>query len=213
MILHVMRHELLLFAREPRFWIPFFLPPALLFASQAILLSFPLNAELTGQMLLLTGILMAPMSSPLAADSFAGERERGSLELLCLSPVRPADLFWGKFFAVLPFPVIFALCAQCAYALLFPQVTFVLFWKASLASVSFALWMTGLSLLVSLSAKTVRSATQVSLFLVLPLILFAQWESDRYFASNLLPALLPLGVLAFLALCACAGLRKFRRNF
>ncbi len=212
MILHIVRHELRLFVREPRFWIPFFLPPLLLFISEAVLLSLPLDAELTGRMLLLTGILMAPMGSPLAADSFAGERERNSLELLCLLPVPSSTLFWGKLGAILPFPILFALLAQVAYTLLFPQVTFDIFWKAALASVAFSLWVTGFSLLISLSAKTVRAATQTSLFIIFPLLLVAQWGSGYYFASGFLPIGLFVAVLLFVAVCVAVGLRKFSRS-
>ena len=67
------------------------------------------------------------------------------------------------------------------------------------------------SLLVSLSAKTVRSATQVSLFLVLPLILFRAVESDR--RSH---RIISCAASARARSSRCAHGRastKFRRNF
>ena len=94
MILHVLKHELRLVFREPRFWIPFIIPPVILAASQMLAVSRYGGQIMEGMesyMMLLLGCLMAPMGAPLAADSFAGERERNSLELLQLSPAKPAQ--------------------------------------------------------------------------------------------------------------------------
>ncbi|MBP5753280.1 MAG: hypothetical protein J6W60_10580, partial [Treponema sp.] len=38
-MLHVFRHELRLIFRDPRFWIPFIIPPVILAASQGIAVS------------------------------------------------------------------------------------------------------------------------------------------------------------------------------
>ena len=111
-MLHILKHELCLIFREPRFWIPFIIPPVILAASQMLAVSRyggEIMQGMDGYMMLLLGCLMAPMGAPLAADSFAGERERNSLELLQLSPIKPSHLFWGKLLAVLPFPIIFSL--------------------------------------------------------------------------------------------------------
>ena len=124
-MLHVFRHELRLIFRDPRFWIPFIIPPVILAASQAIAVSRyggQIMQGMEGYMMLLLGCLMAPMGAPLAADSFAGERERNSLELLQLSPIAPTSLFWGKLLAILPFPVLFAILAQVAYWFAHPEI-------------------------------------------------------------------------------------------
>ena len=133
-MLHVFRHELRLIFRDPRFWIPFIIPPVILAASQGIAVSRyggQIMEGMEGYMMLLLGCLMAPMGSPLAGDSFAGERERNSLELLQLSPIAPARLFWGKLLAIVPFPVGFALLAQFVYWASHPDISTV----AALASV------------------------------------------------------------------------------
>jgi hypothetical protein len=99
-MLHVFRHEIRLIFREPRFWIPFIIPPVILAASQGIAVSRyggQIMEGMEGYMMLLLGCIMAPMGAPLAADSFAGERERGSLELLQLSPVAPAKFFGASY--------------------------------------------------------------------------------------------------------------------
>ena len=80
MIWTVARHEWLLIFREPRFWVPFLFPPLLLLVTQWIVFSNQGDAfgseDIQGYIMLLLGVMMAPMASPLTADSFAGERER-----------------------------------------------------------------------------------------------------------------------------------------
>lgn len=98
-MLHVFKHELRLIFRDPKFWIPFVIPAVILAASQGIAVSWyggQIMEGMEGYIMLLLGCLMAPMGSPLAGDSFAGERERNSLELLQLSPIAPTRLFLGK---------------------------------------------------------------------------------------------------------------------
>ena len=66
MLLHVFRHEIRLIFREPRFWIPFIIPPVILAASQAIATSrygTQVFDGMEGYMMLLLGCLMAPMGS------------------------------------------------------------------------------------------------------------------------------------------------------
>ncbi|MDD7496960.1 hypothetical protein [Fibrobacter sp.] len=73
----VFKHELRLIFRDPKFWIPFVIPPVILAASQGIAVSRyggQIMEGMEGYMMLLLGCLMAPMGSPLAGDSFAGER-------------------------------------------------------------------------------------------------------------------------------------------
>ena len=71
-MLHVFKHELRLIFRDPRFWIPFIIPPVILAASQAIAVSRYGGEIMQGMesyMMLLLGCLMAPMGAPLAGDS------------------------------------------------------------------------------------------------------------------------------------------------
>lgn len=213
MILHVLKHELRLIFREPRFWIPFVIPPVLLAASQGIAVSRyggQIMQGMEGYMMLLLGCLMAPMGAPLAADSFAGERERNSLELLQLSPVKPADLFWGKLLAVLPFSVIFSLLALLAYlAAHADAVDGTTACAAILGAVSACLLINAFSLLLSLKSKTVRSATQGSLFLIVPLLLLVQFGYQEFLNGLVMPV---LALIISLVVCIAAtvvGMRKF----
>ena len=180
-MLHVFKHELRLVFRDPRFWIPFVIPPVILAASQAIAVSHyggQVMEGMEGYMMLLLGCLMAPMGAPLAADSFAGERERNSLELLQLSPIAPARLFWGKLLAILPFPVAFSLLAEFAYWLAHPEISTTVAVASVLGSLSAVLLTTSFSLMLSLRVKTVRAATHFSLFFIVPLL------SCRFYCSS-----------------------------
>lgn len=215
MILHVLKHELRLIFREPRFWIPFIIPPVLLAASQGIAVSRyggQIMQGMEGYMMLLLGCLMAPMGAPLAADSFAGERERNSLELLQLSPVKPTHLFLGKLLAVLPFSLVFSLLCQLVYfGVHSSDIQGETAAAAILGSVSACLLVNAFSLLLSLKAKTVRAATQGTLFFIIPLLLFVQFSYQSFLSSLMIPvATLVIAVVAC-SVSAFAGMRKFVR--
>ena len=211
-MLHVFRHEIRLIFREPRFWIPFIIPPVILAASQGIAVSRyggQIMEGMEGYMMLLLGCIMAPMGAPLAADSFAGERERGSLELLQLSPVAPAKIFWGKLLAILPFPVSFSLLAQLFYWFSHPVVPATVLVAAILGAVSAVLVTSAFSLVLSLRIKTVRAATQLSLFVIVPLLLLVQLGHDVFLQGLLIPTVVLALSVVLCAFVAFLSSRKF----
>ena len=211
-MLHVFRHEIRLIFRDPRFWIPFIIPPVILAASQAIAVSRyggQIMQGMEGYMMLLLGCLMAPMGSPLAGDSFAGERERNSLELLQLSPIKPSTLFWGKMLAILPFPVVFSLLAQSAYWLAHPDIPAVSAAASILGALSAVLLTTAFSLMLSLRVKTVRAAAHISLFLIVPLLLLVQMFHEVFLQGLLLPAVTLAASVVLCAVSVSFGLRRF----
>lgn len=163
-----------------------------------------------GYMMLLLGCLMAPMGAPLAADSFAGERERNSLELLQLSPVKPAELFWGKLLAVLPFSLTFALLAQLIYwASHFDAVSGETVIAAILGTASACLLVNAFSLLLSLKAKTVRAATQGTLFFIVPLLLLVQFGYQIFLQSLILPIAIFLLAILVCVIATALGMKRF----
>ena len=211
-MLHVFRHELRLIFRDPKFWIPFVIPPVILAASQGIAVSRyggQIMEGMEGYMMLLLGCLMAPMGAPLAGDSFAGERERNSLELLQLSPIKPSTLFWGKMLAILPFPVVFSLLAQSAYWLAHPDIPAVSAVASILGALSAVLLTTAFSLMLSLRVKTVRAAAHISLFLIVPLLLLVQMFHEVFLQGLLLPAVTLAASVILCAVSVSLGLRRF----
>lgn len=211
-MLHVFRHEIRLIFREPRFWIPFIVPPVILAASQGIAV-FRYGGQIMdgmdGYMMLLLGCLMAPMGAPLAADSFAGERERNSMELLQLSPIAPAKLFWGKLLAVIPFPVAFSLLVQSFYWLAHSEISTTEAVASFLGALSAVLVTNSFSLVLSLRVKTVRAAAHISLFVVVPLLLLVQLGHDVFLQGLLVPAVVLALSVAICAFVAFLSSRKF----
>ena len=211
-MLHVFKHELRLIFRDPRFWIPFIIPPVILAASQAIAVSRYGGEIMQGMesyMMLLLGCLMAPMGAPLAGDSFAGERERNSLELLQLSPIAPAKLFWGKLFAVLPFPLVFALLAQLGYWFSHSEITVTAAVASMLGALSAVLLTTAFSLMVSLRVKTVRAATHITLFFIIPLLLLVQMGHEVFLQGVFIPVVILALSIAISIAVTFMGMRKF----
>lgn len=211
-MLHVFKHELRLIFRDPKFWIPFVIPPVILAASQGIAVSRyggQIMEGMQGYMMLLLGCLMAPMGSPLAGDTFAGERERNSLELLQLAPIAPAKLFWGKLLAILPFPVVFALLAQFGYWVSHPEISTMSAVASVLGALSAVLLTTSFALVVSLRVKSVRAATHLTLFLIVPLLLLVQLGHEA-FLSGLFVPVVTLVVSVLLSIAATfMSMRKF----
>lgn len=211
-MLHVFKHELRLIFRDPRFWIPFIIPPVILAASQAIATSrygTQVFDGMEGYVMLLLGCLMAPMGAPLAGDSFAGERERNSLELLQLSPIAPAKLFWGKLLAIIPFPIVFALLAQLGYWFSHSEITTLEAGASMLGALSAVLLTTAFSLMISLRVKTVRAATHITLFFILPLLLLVQMGHEVFLRGLMIPlVVLALSVVISIAV-TFAGMKRF----
>ncbi|MBR6123309.1 ABC transporter permease [Candidatus Saccharibacteria bacterium] len=211
-MLHVLRHELRILFREPRFWIPFVIPPIILALSQFIAVSrydAGIMNGMQGYMMLLLGCLMAPMGAPLAADSFAGERERNSLELLQLLPVKASILFWGKLLAILPFPIVFAMLVQFAYWFSHPEISTTEALASVLGGLSAVLLTNAFSLLVSLKMKTVRAATHITLFFIVPLLLLVQMGYEYFLQGLFIPVLFLIGSVIVCVAASLLGMRKF----
>lgn len=208
----ILKHEWLLLFREPRFWIPFLLPTIVLLATKQVAeLDFgKMPPEFSGLVLLYLAAFAAPMAAPLTADTFAGERERRTLELLQISPARAGEIFAAKLLAIFPFPFLFAALSQGLFCLMNPGVPASILVNSLVASFAATLLFNGISLLVSLHSRTVRAATQCSVLLSLPLFFLAQKFYRAYFTNPALPPAVFLVSLLVLLAFAAAALRKFR---
>ena len=117
--------------------------------------------------------------------------------------------FWGKLLAVLPFPIIFSLMTQGAYWLGHREIPMVAAVASILGALSAVLLVNSFTLSLSLKAKTVRSATQLSLFFVVPILLLVQLGHEIFLQSLLLPLMIfALSVVAGLMM-TFLGRRKF----
>ena len=130
-------------------------------------------------MLLLAGLLPLGLSTSLAADTFAGERERRSLETLLCAPIPALPLFAGKGLAAwIPGQILswagFAMSAAIlAHAGVAPSAT-TMFLLGALVLPSMGLLSIGTALTASRRARTVRAAAQLAAMTLLPLLAAAQ---------------------------------------
>ena len=200
--IRIARHEMRQILREPKFLIPFLLPPLFLIGSHLFLFSEQMHSDVLPYTMLLCALLISPMVVPLASDSFAGERERNSLELLQLLPIHPLSIFWGKVLALIPIPLFFLVLSEFVFAKMLAESLFVYLWKTLF---------TVIALLVSLYAKSARAANQISLFFFFMAFFFFQMGSSFYLSNAFAP--LWLGLLTLLAdiLITFFAVRRFRK--
>ena len=120
-------------------------------------------------------------ASLLSANSFAGEKERRTLESLLFAPVDIFSLFFGKVLAAFVVAMVLALGSFILYGLtinifaypLFDQIIFpqknwwvLIFWVAPLFSLLTILF----NVAVSAKVKGFQEANQMSAFVILPII-------------------------------------------
>jgi ABC-2 type transport system permease protein len=169
-------------------------------------------------------ILPLMVASVIAADSFAGEKERKTLEALVYTPTTDLELFAGKLLSAwLPAGAV-AILGFVAYALsanigawstmgrvFFPNLMWVILvlWVAPAAA--------GLGLssmvLVSARANTFQEAYQIGGVVVLPIVMLmvGQAMGVLYFGAGMVAA---LGAVLWLidALLIWLGVRTFQRS-
>jgi len=159
-----------------------------------------------------------------AADSFAGEKERRSVEALLYTPIPDAELFFAKALpawlaAVVVDLVGFAVYVVVANAAAWPTLGRLILPDATWLVL--ALWTgpavaglgLGISVLVSSRVRGFQEATQLSALLVLPLTgLSIAQVLGAMAVSPWVVALLGLGLWAAAALLVFVGARTFRRD-
>lgn len=178
------------------------------------------------------GYLWAPLflivpllvSSGIAADSFAGERERKTLETLLYTPLTDLELFAGKVAGAWFTAVVVAMGGFILYAatvnlagwpvmgrVFFPNLT----WVLLLTWVVPAVALLGLGTVVLLSARveTAHEAFQSGGLIVLPVVvlMIGQITGVLYFGP-LLVVLLGAVVWVLALVVLWIGFRRFRRT-
>jgi ABC-type Na+ efflux pump permease subunit len=202
-------HELRHIIREPQFFIPYILVPFLMLAGYGLVAAnHPPNHEedayIARLLILFVGVIMSGMSLALCADSFAGEKERRTLETLFCTPVSLRAIFLGKLAGILLIPVItgwlgqtlvIGLAATRSYN--FPSGA-LLFCAFLLTPVS-GLLLTAITVGFSLRMATVRSTAQISGLCLLCLLIAVQGLAQWFF-SGLSNAVLVLLVMLTLSM-------------
>jgi ABC-2 type transport system permease protein len=127
----------------------------------------------------LLGLITQFQTLLLTAFAVVRERERGTLEQLVVTPIKPWELMLGK---ILPFVIIaFAnLCVASALGVYWFNVEFAGSFLLLLGlSTLFLLSSLGLGLLVSTISRTQTQAMQVALFIMLPSIILSGFVFPR----------------------------------
>ena len=165
-------------------------------------------------------VLLAVVS---AAGSIAGERERGTLEILLLSPITDRQLFLAKTIGAWLPAVVITLAGSVVYQLVataalwgtgvrpFPNLlwTLLLLWVAP----ALAAGALGVVVLLSARARTVQDAMQVGGVLVLPVVAVAVAQASGLLALGS-PAIAVAGAVLWVlaALLLRAGARSLQRD-
>src|SRR5213594_2378724 len=123
----------------------------------------------------------ASFSLVLALESFVGERERTTLEVLLSTPLREAEIYAGKVAAVLS--VSLALCygGLIVYCLLtFPGLGYFplgILLALALSTFCQVAAMVAGAVIISLNARTMRAANVMASFIILPMSVVLQVEA------------------------------------
>jgi len=201
------------------------LPPVLI-AAFAGLTPAQISVVFTTTYMLAPLFLMIPIlvTSGLAADAFAGERERRTLEALLYTPLSDRELFTAKTLVALLPALAVTVVGFVAYAIVvnaaawpmmhrvfFPNATWL--WMILWVAPAVALLGLAAMVLVSMRVRDVQESMQISGLLVLPLIalVVAQARGTLLLGPRVV-ALLGLALwIAALALISY-GVRTFRRE-
>ncbi len=125
--------------------------------------------------------LPASFSLVLALESFVGERERATLEVLLSTPLRAADIYAGKVISVLGISLTLCYGALAVYSLAtFPGLGYFpagILLSLALSTVCQVAAMVAGAVIVSASARTMRAANVMASFIILPMSVVLQVEA------------------------------------
>ena len=164
-------------------------------------------------------------SSVIGSDSFAGERERKTIEALLATPISDSELFLGKILVSFIPAMIITIISFGIYALVVDVITFGMFngmvllpnlvWLIMIFGVTptLALCSIGLTVIISSKVKGFKEAQQISVVLLLPVLglVFAQVSGVMVLGPAVLALL--MGVLAIVDIAVFyVGVETFKRE-
>jgi ABC-type Na+ efflux pump permease subunit len=178
------------------------------------------------QLLLSPLLLVIPLmvSAVLAADAFAGEKERRTLESLLHLPITDRDLFLAKLLGAFVPALVITWGGTVLYAIVanvvawpvterliipFSQWSLMMAWVAP----AVALLAIGLLVLVSSRARTTQEANQLGGAVILPLILLAAGQAAGFLLTPL-PVVFGFGLVVWAVALGIVvwGSRRFTRD-
>lgn len=171
--------------------------------------------------------LLIPLmaSSVIASDSFAGEKERKTIEALLATPISDGELFLGKMLVSFVPSMIVTVLSFVVYSVVFDVMAYDLFdgmlilptvdWVLLIFGLAptVALATIGLTVMISGKVKGFREAQQISVVLIIPILglVFGQISGAIIFGPLVILAL----ICAFLLIDFVVfrlGLKLFKRE-
>ena len=123
----------------------------------------------------------ASFSLVLALESFVGERERTTLEVLLSTPLREAEIYAGKVAAVLIVSLTLCYGGLLVYCLVaFPGLGYfplAILLALALSTICQVAAMVAGAVIISLNARTMRAANVMASFIILPMSVVLQVEA------------------------------------
>ena len=123
----------------------------------------------------------ASFSLVLALESFVGERERTTLEVLLSTPLREAEIYAGKLAAVLAVSLTLCYGGLIVYCLVaFPGLGYFpvgILLALALSTICQVAAMVAGAVIISLNARTMRAANVMASFIILPMSVVLQVEA------------------------------------
>jgi uncharacterized membrane protein SpoIIM required for sporulation/ABC-type transport system involved in multi-copper enzyme maturation permease subunit len=179
----------------------------------------PLIAErLVPFLLMVVGYFPITVSLVIALESFVGEKERGTIEPLLVSPLKDWQLFTGKLIAGTAAPLVTSYLGISVYmvGLYFQHIPFPdlnrMIQTLILTTIQALLMVSG-AMLISTQSTSVRAANLMASFIVIPMALLIQGESIMLFWGNdQVLWLAVVGVAILTVLLARMGIAHFQRE-
>ena len=123
----------------------------------------------------------ASFSLVLALESFVGERERTTLEVLLSTPLRETEIYAGKVVAVLAVSLTLCYGGLIVYCLVtFPGLGYfplAILLALALSTICQVAAMVAGAVIISLNARTMRAANVMASFIILPMSVVLQVEA------------------------------------
>jgi ABC-type Na+ efflux pump permease subunit len=164
-------------------------------------------------------------SSVIASDSFAGEKERKTIEALLAMPMTDSDLFLGKVLVSFVPSMMITVISFLIYSVVVDAFSFTLFggrlllpnmvWILLIFGLAPTVALAGIGLTVMISARVrgFREAQQISAIMVVPILalVFGQMAGAIVFGSTVILGLIALFVIVDV-LVFRISLKLFRRE-
>ncbi len=169
--------------------------------------------------ILIIGFFPITVSLVVALEAFVGEKERGTIEALLGTPFLDWQLYLGKFFVGVFFPLLASYSSVALYIfmvkkqdLALPPVNLMMQLMA-LAAVHAFLMVSG-AIAISTQSTSVRAANLLASFIVMPVAILIQGESVLIFWGNeYILWLVVFAILVLAVLLIRVGLAHFQREY